>query len=219
MTPAIMPFAFGISSGLASGVRRRLSAAAFGPGVLLRPSSRRLRPCALRTLAAARRAGTRGRPSARPSVGSRPKSSRYAFSMRARIVRLRRRTRRASSSACCCMKSLFMKNSRCSGTLVDEPLLGATGSGSGSRTAAGTRRAGSGSPSPYTVRRVPTRVSASDGPPIFVVERAGDKQHRVADLLGGQAAPVRAPVQPVAGVLREARLRRRPRSAGRRRSA
>ena len=27
-------------------------------------------------------------------------------------------TRRASRSACCCMKSLFMKNSRCSGTLV-----------------------------------------------------------------------------------------------------
>ena len=110
VTPAIMPSPiFGLSSFL-----RRVGFAVF----VVRPPSSPRPPCALRRRAAARRRGTRGRPSAPRRFGSRPKSSAVGLLDAGGVVGLRLHALRASFSACCCMKSLFIRNSRCSGTLV-----------------------------------------------------------------------------------------------------
>ena len=68
-----------------------------------------------------------GRGSAERRCGPRRQARRGRRSDRMRLLnaiarsnRPRRATRCASSSPCCCMKSLFMKNRRCSGTVVEK---------------------------------------------------------------------------------------------------
>ena len=117
------------------------------------------------------------------------------------------------------MKSLFMKNSRCSGTLVVK------------RFSAEIFGLGKSNSCRIVVQLVAAHFAVDGAPvdqrrqrrrtvrPVLRIERAGDEQQRVAHLLRRHALPVRAPVEAVAGVLVEVRPDRDRCSTGTRRSA
>jgi hypothetical protein len=103
------------------------------------------------------------------------------------------RTFSAIRSACCCMNSLFMKNSRWSGTLVAKRCsaeIVAAGKSNSCRNWIELVAAH------LAVDRAPRRRRRQrfGRPADLRVERARHEQHRIADLLGAQPRPVGAPV-------------------------